>query len=200
MSADVRVEGRAVRAARDDHIVIALNKPAGVITTMHDERGRTCVGDLIRPVTRSDVTSRRSSGASARRMFPVGRLDAQTTGLLLCTSDGELCRRLSHPSFEVPRRYRVTVNVAPSDAAQRALGAERVRSRAHGGVQFEIALTRGKNREIRRSCAQFGLRVIALERVSYGPIALGDLASGKRRHLTPAEMRALRSAAKEGPP
>jgi len=133
-------------------------------------------------------------------MFPIGRLDAQTTGLLLCTSDGDLGRRLSHPSFEVPRRYRVTVNAPPSEAAINALRAERVRKRTDGAAQFEMTLIGGHNREIRRACAQFGVRVIALERFSYGPIALRDLAPGKTRRLTPAELRALHKAAKEGPP
>jgi 23S rRNA pseudouridine2605 synthase len=202
-ASDVRVNGKRVRAAEAAHVTIALNKPAGVITTMRDERGRPCVGDLIRLELRSVATSSRSSATkshSSRRMFPIGRLDAQTTGLLLCTSDGELGRRLSHPSFEVARRYRVTVNHAPTDSAIRALNAERIRPRADGAVQFEMTLTRGQNREIRRACAQQGLRVIALERVSYGPITLRDLTRGQSRRLTPAEMRALQHAAKEGPP
>jgi 23S rRNA pseudouridine2605 synthase len=206
-ASDVRVNGKRVRAAAAEHITIALNKPAGVITTMRDERGRPCVGDLIRLELRSSSTSGRSSGtsgrsgaSSSRRIFPIGRLDAQTTGLLLCTSDGELGRRLSHPSFEVARCYRVTVNHAPTESAIRALNAERIRPRADGTVQFEMTLKSGQNREIRRACAQLGLRAIALERVSYGPITLRDLARGKSRPLTPAEMRALQQAAKEGPP
>jgi 23S rRNA pseudouridine2605 synthase len=210
-TSDVRVNGKRVRVTGASHITIALNKPAGVITTMRDERGRLCVGDLIRLELRStslelrsSTTSERSerserSGRSNRRMFPIGRLDAQTTGLLLCTSDGELCRRLSHPSFEVPRRYRVTVNAVPSEQAILALHAQRVRPRADGAVQFEMTLARGQNREIRRACAQHGLRVAALERVSYGPITLRDLAPGKSRHLSDEEVRALHRAAKEGP-
>jgi 23S rRNA pseudouridine2605 synthase len=206
-ASDVRVNGKRVRAVASGHITIALNKPAGVITTMRDERGRPCVGDLLRlelrlnaTPGRSSATTGRSSAPTSRRMFPIGRLDAQTTGLLLCTSDGELGRRLSHPSFEVARRYRVTVDHAPTGSAIRALNAERIRPRADGAVQFEMTLTRGQNREIRRACAQQGLRVIALERVSYGPITLRDLTRGTSRRLTPAEMRALQQAAKEGPP
>lgn len=173
----VRVNGKRVRAADAAHVTIALNKPLGVITTMHDERGRPCVGDLIR--------------LPNRRMFPIGRLDAQTTGLLLCTSDGELGRRLSHPSFEVLRRYRVTVATAPSEAAIRALSAERVRPRADGAVQFEMTLTRGQNREIRRACARHGSRVSALERIAYGPIELGSMRQGETRRLSEREVGQL---------
>jgi 23S rRNA pseudouridine2605 synthase len=196
-ASDVRVHGKRVRAAGTAHVTIALNKPAGVITTMHDERGRRCVGDLIRLELRPSATSGRSratSGRSSRRMFPIGRLDAQTTGLLLCTSDGELGRRLSHPSFEVPRRYRVTVNATPSEAALRALCAERVRPRADGAVQFEMTLARGQNREIRRACAQHGLRVSALERIAYGPIELGSLRQGESRRLSERETAQLARA------
>jgi 23S rRNA pseudouridine2605 synthase len=201
-ASDVRVNGKRVRAVEAAHVTIALNKPLGVITTMRDERGRPCVGDLIRPGLRSSATS---GTTLRRRMFPIGRLDAQTTGLLLCTSDGELCRRLSHPSFEVPRRYRVTVNAAPSEKALLALHAQRVRARADGAVQFEMTLARGQNREIRRACAQYGLRVAALERFSYGPIAMRDLTQGKSRRLSAEEVSALHRtaassrAAKEGP-
>lgn len=186
-ASDVRVNGKRIRVVNAAHVTIALNKPAGVITTMHDDRGRACVGDLIR-------RELGSTGAPGRRIFPIGRLDAQTTGLLLCTSDGELGRRLSHPSFEVPRRYRVTVNAEPSEAAIRALGAERVRPRADGNAQFEMTLERGQNREIRRACAQHGLRVSALERIGYGPIELRTLRQGESRRLSEGEIKKLRGA------
>jgi 23S rRNA pseudouridine2605 synthase len=199
-ASDVRVNGKRVRAVQAAHVTIALNKPLGVVTTMRDERGRPSVGDLIRLELRSSSTARRTSknpGASAPRMFPIGRLDAQTTGLLLCTSDGELGRRLSHPSFEVLRRYRVTVNSTPSEAAIRALGAEGVCARAAGVVQFEMTLTRGHNREIRRTCAQHGLRVSALERIAYGPIELRTLRQGEFRRLSEDELKRLRRAVEQ---
>jgi 23S rRNA pseudouridine2605 synthase len=181
-----------VRPRAGEHVTIALNKPLGMVTTMHDERGRPCIGDLLRTELRSGTTK-------TPRLFPIGRLDAQTTGLLLCTSDGELSRRLSHPSFEVPRRYRVTVKGTPSDAALRSLDAGKLQRRADDVAQFEMTLTAGKNREIRRRCAHHGLRVIGLERVSYGPIALAGLAPGRHRALTIAQVQALRRAVKEGP-
>ena len=185
-SRDVRVNGKRVRPLQAEHTTIALNKPLGMVTTMHDERGRPCVGDLIRDVTAHSL--------NVPRMFPVGRLDAQTTGLLLCTTDGELGRDLTHPSHGVERRYRVTVNAAPSNAAIHELGARRVRPRADGAVQFEMTLSRGQNREIRRACAQHGLRVIALERVSYGPVRLAGLSPGRARILMHAEIQSLKRA------
>jgi len=160
----------------------------GVVTTMHDERGRPSVGDLLRTALRSNPTSKN------RRLFPIGRLDAQTTGLLLCTSDGDLARRLAHPSFEVPRRYGVEVNGVPTPETLDALGAQHVRKTAHG-ARFEMTLTGGTNREIRRACAQHGLRVGALARVAYGPVELGSLKPGAHRALTEHEVRELRKCA-----
>jgi len=181
ISSDVRVEGKRVRPVSVAHVTIALNKPLGMVTTMRDERGRPCVGDLMRQ-------------EQAMRLFPVGRLDAQTTGLLLLTSDGELCRNLTHPSRGVERRYRVAVNAALSENAIRALGASRIRPRADGTVQLEMTLTRGQNREIRRACAQHGLRVVALERIAFGPVRLAGLQPGGYRVLTDAEVQSLKRA------
>jgi 23S rRNA pseudouridine2605 synthase len=172
---EVRVDGRVVRVKAEPHITIALNKPLGIVTTMHDERGRRSIAELL---------------PEGRRLFPIGRLDAQTTGLLLCTSDGELCRRLSHPSFEIRRTYQVTVAAAPTPEAIHALGARKL-SKTPSGARFEMALTGGKNREIRRACAQHGLRVVELQRVAFGPIELGQLRSGQHRMLDAREVRAL---------
>lgn len=172
---EVRVSGRLVRWSAASHVTIALNKPLGVVTTMRDERGRRSIADLL---------------PRGRRLFPIGRLDAQTTGLLLCTSDGELCRKLSHPSFEVPRRYRVDVESKPDASALRALGAEHAQI-TNAGARFEMTLTTGANREIRRACAQHGLRVVALERIAYGPIELRSLKPATHRVLTTREMQQL---------
>jgi 23S rRNA pseudouridine2605 synthase len=172
---EVRVDGRVVRKKEEPHVTVALNKPLGVVTTMRDERGRRSIAELL---------------PKGRRLFPIGRLDAQTTGLLLCTSDGELCRRLSHPSFEIPRRYQTTVEGAPTAEALQALGARKAGS-TRNGARFEMTLTGGKNREIRRACAQHGLRVVELQRVAFGPIELGRLVSGQHRVLDAREVRAL---------
>jgi 23S rRNA pseudouridine2605 synthase len=173
-----------------EHVTIVLNKPLGVVTTMHDERGRRCVGDLLRAALRT-VTP---------RLFPVGRLDAQTTGVLLCTSDGELCRVLSHPSSEVERRYLVIVAGEPTAAALALVGATKGWTVSSAQTTtFEVVLRAGANREIRRRCAQAGMRVVGLTRVSYGPIGMKGLASGRHRVLTAAETQALRRAVREGP-
>ncbi|MBV8222226.1 MAG: rRNA pseudouridine synthase [Candidatus Eremiobacteraeota bacterium] len=144
---------------------------------MRDERGRPCVGDLLEK--------------STNRLFPIGRLDAQTTGLLLCTSDGELGRNLAHPSSQVERTYRVTVAGKAAREALRRLGARTVIQSAHG-TRFEMTLTSGANREIRRACAQQGLRVVSLERIAFGSVVLGDLAPGNYRTLSERETRRLR--------
>lgn len=172
----IRVNGQAIVTPTGEHVVIALNKPAGVVTTMRDERSRPSIDALLPP---------------GRRLFPVGRLDAQTTGLLLCTSDGELCRKLSHPSFEVERRYRVVTNGVPDETGLKTLNASNLHTRRDGSAQFEMSLHRGANREIRRACAQLGLRVISLERIAYGPIKLGDLRPGAHRMLSERERRQL---------
>jgi len=172
---EVRVDGRVVRKKEEPDVTVALNKPIGVVTTMRDERGRRSIAELL---------------PEGRRLFPIGRLDAQTTGLLLCTSDGELCRRLSHPSFAIRRTYQVTVAGTPSAQALQALSARKLRT-TPGGARFEMTLTGGKNREIRRSCAQHGLRVVELQRVAFGPIELGRLGSGQHRVLGASEVRAL---------
>jgi len=186
-SSDVRVQGERLRPVPATHVTIALNKPLGMVTTMRDERGRPCVGDLLKHSARSKN--------ALPRLFPVGRLDARTTGLLLLTTAGELCRNLTHPSRGVERRYRVTVNASLSDDTIRALGATRIRQRADGAVQFEMTLQRGQNREIRRACAQHGLRVVALERIAYGPIEVGNLRRGEFRYLTEREAESLARAA-----
>jgi 23S rRNA pseudouridine2605 synthase len=185
---EIRVDGKLVRAPRGSHITIALNKPIGVVTTLRDERGRPCVGDLLRTARLKNALPK-----SARRLFPIGRLDAQTTGLLLCTSDGDLARKLAHPSSGVERRYRIEVAGTPSADALRKLRAQEVR-RSPRGTRFEMALTSGANREIRRACAQEGLRVVSLERTQFGPISLAGLRQGSIRALSEREMQQLKRA------
>jgi 23S rRNA pseudouridine2605 synthase len=176
-SASVTVHGRRIyNDPFRDQLTLVLNKPAGVITTMRDERGRKTVAQLL---------------PHERRLFPVGRLDAQTTGVLLCTTDGTLARELMHPSREVPKRYEVVArgNMSPEVAA--ALGATNVRQMADGAQRFAITLTEGKNRQVRRMCARSGLRVVSLERTQFGPVHLGKLKAGCTRSLTTSEAREL---------
>jgi 23S rRNA pseudouridine2605 synthase len=173
---DVRVSGKRVVQPQDPPLTIVLHKPAGVFTTMSDERGRRSVADLL---------------PRGRRLFPVGRLDAESTGVLLCTSDGALAQALLHPSREVEKRYKVTVAGAPTAASVTRLGATAPRRNANGTSTFFVTLREGKNRQVRRMCANEGLRVVALARVSFGPIALGVVKPGKWRPLTAAERAAL---------
>ncbi|MDQ2817951.1 MAG: pseudouridine synthase [Candidatus Eremiobacteraeota bacterium] len=172
----VTVDGEAVEPVRAPHVILVLNKPQQVISTMDDEHRR--------PTLRRFVPA-------GRRLFAVGRLDAQTTGVLLFTSDGELCRVLSHPRFGVPKCYRVTVTGTPTPHALDQIGAGGVQPLGPGQTEFVLTLRQGPNRHVRRMCAALGLRVIRLERISFGPVGLGDLAPGHVRAVTAAEREAL---------
>ena len=167
---------------------IMLNKPRGYVTTVADDRGRRTVMELI-----SDC------GA---RVYPVGRLDMDSEGLLLLTNDGELANRLMHPSFEVEKTYRVLVDAMGETLAS---AAERLREPmeidgvtvtakrvAAQNAALEITIGEGRNRQIRRMCAAVGLRVQRLTRVAEGSLRLGDLRLGKWRELTDAETELLR--------
>jgi 23S rRNA pseudouridine2605 synthase len=194
-SSGVAVDGEVV--AREPREVWALNKPAGVVSTARDTHGRATVTDLV---------------PSARRLYPVGRLDADTTGLILLTNDGELADRLTHPRYEVPKTYRARVEpVAVPDRALRALrdGVElddgptapaEVRQQRAG--LLELTITEGRKRQVRRMCEAVGHRVVALERIAFGPLRLSGLRPGKARRLTPAEVDSLRAATHlpESPP
>ena len=189
-SQPVAVDGAVVKAARE-HVVWALNKPAGVVSTARDTHGRPTVVELV---------------DDERRLYPVGRLDADTTGLLLLTDDGDLAQRLTHPSFEVDKTYIAEVEGGSLSApALRALrdGVElddgttapaRVRQ-VEPGV-LEIVLREGRKRQVRRMCAAVGHPVRALRRVAFGPLRLGHLPEGAARRLSPAEVERLRNAAR----
>jgi 23S rRNA pseudouridine2605 synthase len=188
---DVRVDGRRVRASAPERVVLALHKPAGVVSTAKDPQGRPTVLDLVR---------------SPGRLYPVGRLDAETTGLILLTNDGELAHRLTHPSFEVPRTYRARVRNAPvREPALRALrdgidledgrtAPAKVRRVASGHV--ELTIHEGRKRQVRRMLEAVGHPVLSLERVAFGPLRLGELEAGGHRRLSPAEVERLRQAAR----
>ena len=173
---DVRVSNKRIAPPAAPHVTLVLNKPAGVVTTMSDDRCRQTVADLM---------------PKGRRLFPVGRLDADTTGVLLCTSDGALAQVLSHPSHGVEKCYRVTVSTEPSASSLRRLSAGAARRNPNGTFAIDVVLHEGKNRQVRRMCASEGLRVLALTRVSFGPISLHGLKAGKFRPLSSAERAAL---------
>jgi 23S rRNA pseudouridine2605 synthase len=167
-------------------LVYAVNKPTGVISTASDPQGRTTVISLVRSDT---------------RLYPVGRLDIDTTGLMLLTNDGALAHRLTHPSFEVRKTYRVVVRRGPVTGVQltklregvaledgRTAPAE-ARRVAHD--TFELTIHEGRNRQVKRMCEAVGHRVKRLERIAFGPLLLGDLALGRSRRLSAAEITQL---------
>ncbi len=188
----VAVDGRAVGTAERSAYLV-LHKPAGVVTTMSDPQGRQTVADLVK---------------SPVRVYPVGRLDAETTGLLLLTNDGDLAHRLSHPSSGVVKTYQATVRGLPSnfelERLRRGIRLEdgptapaSVRMLRAGDRQsvIELSIHEGRNRQVRRMLEAIGHRAVALHRPSYGPVSLGGLAPGQVRPLTRAEVAALRRAA-----
>jgi pseudouridine synthase len=187
----VTVDGRGV-GDDTERVVLALNKPAGTITTRDDPGGRPTVYDLL--------------GDVGRWVFPVGRLDRDTTGLLILTNDHRLGQRLTDPDAHVPKTYHVLVEGTPVAEALTALRdgvplgdgtlTRPADVRVLGGARasrtwLEIVLREGKNRQVRRMCAQVGHDVVALTRVAVGGLRLGELAPGEWRHLTPAEIQRL---------
>ncbi len=189
------VDGQPVRIPKHtEYYYYMLHKPRGYVTTMSDERGRKTVVDLM--------------GGTPVRVYPVGRLDKDSEGLLLMTNDGNFANMLSHPSHNVAKTYRVTVHPHASEEQILQLS---------NGVMLEDGMTRpavihvvvdepertvmemsikeGRNRQIRRMCDAVGLQVVRLRRISLGPVRLGMLAPGKYRELTSAEISALRASA-----
>jgi len=197
-SAVIHVDGQRVPTA-EGISVVAMNKPRGVVTAMSDDRGRQCVGDLM--------ADRATKGGEVKRLFHVGRLDADTEGLLLLTNDGELANRLGHPSHEVAKTYRATVKGPISKQAMRDLlgGIElddgpiacdkaRVIQRLADRSLVEVVLHSGRNRIVRRMFDSVGFPVIDLVRTSIGPIHLGRLKPGRVRDIEGAELRSLYTA------
>jgi 23S rRNA pseudouridine2605 synthase len=188
-SEGIEVDGRPAKAWKGERAVYLVNKPAGVVSTASDPQGRPTVVALV---------------PSGRRLYPVGRLDADSTGLILLTDDGPLAHRLTHPSFEVPRVYRATVRRPPvrNQALQRLReGVElddgvtapaRVRRLAPDTV--EITIHEGRKRQVRRMLDAVGHPVAALERIAFGPLGLRGLGPGEHRRLTAAEVERLRRA------
>ena len=183
----VAVDGRYLQG-EEERMVFIVHKPAGVLSTARDTHGRRTVIDLV--------------PAAGARLYPVGRLDVDSTGLILVTNDGDLAQRLTHPSFEVPRTYRVTVRPAP--VPEHALltlreGVElddgrtlpaKVRQ-VRPGV-LEITIREGRNHQVKRMCEAVGHRVRTLQRVRFGSLRLDDLPEGAHRRLRGAEVEGLR--------
>ena len=183
----VEWNGKIIRpAANAKPLYLMLNKPRGYVTTSSDERGRKKVTDLT-----CDVNT---------RVYPVGRLDMDSEGLLLLTNDGEFANRLTHPKHDIPKIYRVTVSPAPSEAQLEKLRSPMeldgyslrpVEVLVCKENQLEMRLYEGRNRQIRRMCDAVGLDVKRLQRIAIGEVTLGTLAVGKWRHLSEAEVNYL---------
>lgn len=186
----VTVSGKKI-VSNKKHYYIMLHKPRGFITTMEDEMGRKCVAQLVKDV-----------GA---RVYPVGRLDKDSEGLLLMTNDGEFANHLTHPSKHVPKTYRVTVRPTVTeeqllkfnegieiDGRKTAPADAHIVDKSENRVVLEVILHEGRNRQIRKMCEELGLEVARLKRTHIGSIKLGMLPQGKWRELTEDEVHKLK--------
>lgn len=195
---DVRVDGRRVKSSERPRYLL-LNKPTGYVTTRRDPEGRPTVLDLL--------------GGVREYVYPVGRLDYDTEGLLILTNDGDLAARLTHPRHEVPRVYEAIVTGVPDDDAldelrrgivldgrRTARAAVTRGATVHAGrvptTKLAITLREGRNRQVREMCARIGHPVRSLTRVRYGTLTLRGLPRGRWRELTAAEIAALRGVSR----
>jgi 23S rRNA pseudouridine2605 synthase len=184
----ITVDGRPVGGA-EPRVLYAVNKPVGVLSTARDTHGRRTVLELV--------------PAQGLRLYPVGRLDADSSGLILLTNDGELANRLTHPSFEISKTYRA--RLGGGNVGEPALNALRdgvelddgatapARVRRVRGNLIELTIHEGRNRQVRRMCAAVGHPVLELSRVAFGPLRLEGLKPGAHRRLRAAEIERLRS-------
>jgi 23S rRNA pseudouridine2605 synthase len=197
----VTVDGRPVKP-QTQHRYLLLNKPLGVITTAKDESGRPTVLDAIGP-----------DGPQGHRLFPIGRLDADTTGLLLLSDDGELSYRLTHPRYKVGKEYVAVVAGVPATKDLQALRTgvklddgitapaevDVLRTTAgrrdSGRAELRIVIHEGRHRQVRRMLTAVGHKVLVLQRTAFGPLRLGRLKTGGWRVLSAGEVAALRRAA-----
>lgn len=185
---EITIDGQPL-PAQGEHIYLMLHKPRGYVTTLSDEKGRKNAAQLVA-----------DCGA---RVYPVGRLDMDSEGLLLFTNDGAFANRLMHPSHEVKKTYRVQVRGYSPENVRRLrepveLDGYRIRppevqviNETQDGAVLEITIHEGRNRQVRRMCQMAGMYVKRLVRIREGSLALGDLKPGAWRYLTEAEIRAL---------
>ena len=186
----VIVNGHKIESAQT-LVYYALNKPVGYVTTTSDEQGRPTVIDLL-----TDVTT---------RVYPVGRLDLMTSGLLLLTNDGELANKLTHPSHEIEKTYvaKVNGNLSKEEIFALRKGVRidgymtkpaivTVKREIRGLSEIELTIHEGKNRQVRKMFEAVGYKVLELRRIKEGPVTLGHLHEGDYRKLTPSELEALR--------
>jgi 23S rRNA pseudouridine2605 synthase len=189
----ILLDGEPVELPKE-HAYFALNKPKGYLTTLKDERNRPTVAELM--------------PAGVPGLVPVGRLDADTTGLLLLTNDGPLAHRIAHPSSEIEKEYELTVAPLPRGDFERRLAALASGPELEDGpmlppkltplrlsgekIALNLTIHEGRNRIIRRACAAVGLHLISLKRVRVGPVKLGTLPEGSHRQLTEKELEMLK--------
>ena len=187
----VLYRGREIKSEKSRDIYIMLNKPRGYVTTLSDEKGRHIVTELTRDIE--------------ERIYPVGRLDMDSEGLLILTNDGELTNILTHPGHEVGKVYHVKVDSEiDSDTLKKfrmpmqidgydlkPVDVEII-TRKNGYTMLRMELFEGRNRQIRKMCESLGLNVLSLVRISIGPISLGNLPTGKWRYLTKSQVQSLK--------
>lgn len=192
----VTVSGERVVPVSSGNIYIMLNKPRGYVTTMSDEMGRKCVAELV-----ADIEE---------RIFPVGRLDRDSEGLLLFTNDGEFANMMTHPSMHISKTYRVTVKPQATeeqlvelssgvviDGKKTLPASVIVMSDSGERTVIQITIHEGRNRQIRKMCEAVGLETVRLKRISMGSLKLGTLAVGTYRELKKEEVSALKRAAQK---
>ena len=187
----IAIDGTAIAFA-EPAVYLMLNKPRGYVTTLSDELGRATAAELV--------------ADCGTRVFPVGRLDKDSEGLLLFTNDGALMQAMTHPSHQVDKTYEVTVTGELEGAADRLSAVTEldgepimpaqveIMERREGQALLRVTIHQGKNRQIRRMCAQVGMQVTRLRRVSEDALTLGDLKPGQWRYLTDAEVAALKGS------
>lgn len=196
----VTVDGRAIKPPTT-HRYVMLNKPLGAVTTARDESGRATVLDVVG-----------QEGLAGHRLFPVGRLDADSTGLLLLTDDGDLAYRLTHPRYKVPKEYEVVTAGVPlktklealrrgvelDDGVTQPAEVELIRAtkggRDSGRAELRLVIREGRHRQVRRMVQAIGHKTLALRRTAFGPLRLGRLKTGGFRVLSSGEVAALRRA------
>lgn len=187
----IAIDGTAIAFA-EPSVYLMLNKPRGYVTTLRDELGRATAAELV--------------ADCGTRVFPVGRLDKDSEGLLLFTNDGALMQAMTHPSHQVDKTYEVTVTGELEGAEDRLSAVTEldgepivpaqveIMERRQGQALLRVTIHQGKNRQIRRMCAQVGMQVTRLRRVSEDALTLGDLKPGQWRYLTDAEVAALKGS------
>jgi 23S rRNA pseudouridine2605 synthase len=199
-TAVVHVDGARI-VLRDDLVYLALNKPRGILSTMSDDRGRPCVGDLV---VERGIVDEHFDGAPRARLFHVGRLDADTEGLLLLTNDGDLGHRLMHPSYEIEKTYLAEVaGQVPRDLGRRlrdgvelddgpvSVHSFRLVDSIAGRSIVELVIHEGRKHVVRRLLDEVGHPVLRLVRTAIGEVRLGDQRPGRFRPLTQAEVGSL---------